>query len=504
MIRHTALALLLLSPVAFAQAPPGHPAPPPQETPAAEAPRPVASDRTTSHALALPGRTLAFDATVSTMRLLNPQGAPQVEVVTTAFVLKDAPQPRPVTFVFNGGPGASSAWLNLGALGPWRTDFNAVPSARPTLLDNAETWLDFTDLVFIDPPGTGFSRIVASGDDVRRRIWSVDGDIQTLATVIRRWLEGAGRLQSPKFLAGESYGGFRGPKLARALLEEQGVGVRGMVLVSPVLDFNGRDAAWSPFEHVGRLPSMAAAAMNAPGRAVLRDIEDYAATDYLLDLVRGERDPAAVERITQRVAAATGLDPALVRRRAGRVDMGTFLRDREPGRVGSPYDATVGATDPFPAAANDNSPDPILDGLRGPITTAMLDLYAGRLDWKPEGAPARQYQLLNASIAREWDYGRGNNRPESFGALRQYLALDPAARVLVTHGLTDLVTPYFSTKLLLDQAPASLGADRLRLQVYPGGHMFYSRDGSRAALHGDAEQMVRASVAAARPAVVAP
>ena len=122
----------------------------------------------------------------------------------------------------------------------------------------------------------------------------------------------------------------------------------------------------------------------------MRDVESYAETDYLLDLVRGEHDAAAVGRISGLVAALTGLDPALVRRRGGKIDLGTFTRDREPGRVASPYDATITAADPFPSAANDNSPDAILDALRGPVTSAMLDVYATRLDWKPAGAPGRR------------------------------------------------------------------------------------------------------------------
>ena len=488
------LATLLLPGIAAAQNAHSPPTPeaPPQGAAAAQTP-----DRTTSHSLVLPNRTLAFTATVSTIRLANPQGAAQADVVVTAFQLTGAPTSRPVTFAVNGGPGASSAWLSLGAMGPWRLPFDGAisPSMPPALVDNAETWLDFTDLVFIDPVTTGYSRVLG-GDDVRRRMLSVDGDIDTLANVVRRWLEANNRLQSPKFIAGESYGGFRGPKLARALLDDQGIGVSGLILVSPVLDFNGRDAPWDPMRWVTRLPSMAAAAQGARGRAELRETEEYAATDYLLDLVRGEHDAAAVGRISARVAELTGLDPALVLRRAGRIDLSTFARQREPGRVASPYDATVSAADPFPAATNDNSPDAILDGLRGPLSSAMMDLMANRLDWKGGSVPGRRYYLLNESTAREWDYGRGNSRPESFSALRAYLALDPAVRVLVVHGLTDLVTPYFASKLLLDQVAEPGSWDRAQLKVYGGGHMFYSRDLSRAALHGDAEALVSAAVAA--------
>ena len=147
---------------------------------------------------------------------------------------------RPVTFLFNGGPGASSAWLQLGDAGPWRISIDgdrAVASASPELLPNAETWLDFTDLVFIDPVGTGYSRFVAQGEEVRKRFFSVDGDVNSIALVIRRWLEKYDRLLSPKFVAGESYGGIRGPKIVRNLQTQQGVGVKGLILVSPVLDF---------------------------------------------------------------------------------------------------------------------------------------------------------------------------------------------------------------------------------------------------------------------------
>jgi len=458
-------------------------------------PKPGA-DRTTRHHLSLPGRTLDFTATVSTIRLANPAGVVQAEVVTTAFQLAGAaPGTRPVTFAVNGGPGASSAWLNLGAIGPWRVPLGGVlPSSPPAVVDNLETWLDFTDLVFLDPPGTGFSR-VTGGDDARRGMQTVDGDIRMLASVVSRWLQAQGRLASPKFIVGESYGGFRGPKLARALLDQQGVGVRGLVLVSPVLDFNGRDAPWDPMRWVARLPSVAAAARGATGRAGLRDVEEYAAGDYLLDLVRGEHDADATARLSARVAALTGLDPALMRRRAGKPDFGAVLRERDPGRVGSPYDATVTAADPFPSAANDNSPDPILDGLRAPLTGAMLDLYRTRLDWQPEGAPARQYVLLSETLAREWDYGHGNSRPEAMTELRQYVALDPAARVLVVHGLTDLVTPYFASKLLLDGVPETVPPGRVELRAYGGGHMFYSRDASRHALHGDTAGMIGAALA---------
>ena len=174
---------------------------------------------------------------------------------------------RPVTFLFNGGPGASSAWLQFGDAGPWRLSISgdgAVSSASPDLVPNAETWLDFTDLVFIDPVGTGYSRFVASGEDVRKRFFSVDGDVSSIALVIRRWLEKYDRLLSPKFVAGESYGGIRGPKIVRNLQTQQGVGVSGLILVSPVLDFREYSGS-SLLQYVNSLPTMAAVAREAKG-----------------------------------------------------------------------------------------------------------------------------------------------------------------------------------------------------------------------------------------------
>src|SRR6202795_4170606 len=208
--------------------------------PAAEQHR-LPPDSTTKQTVALPGRNLAFTATAGSIRLFDDQGEPQADIAYTSYQLDGTEKAgRPVTFLFNGGPGASSAWLQLGDAGPWRLSIGgdgAVASAAPDLLPNAETWLDFTDLVFIDPVGTGYSRFVATGDDVRQRFFSEIGDVSSIAVVIRRWLEKSEHLLSPKFVAGESYDGIRGPKFVRNLQTAKGVGVKGLILVSPVFDF---------------------------------------------------------------------------------------------------------------------------------------------------------------------------------------------------------------------------------------------------------------------------
>jgi carboxypeptidase C (cathepsin A) len=454
------------------------------------------ADVSTDQSVELPDRTLRFKATAGSIPINNGEGKLQAEIAFIAYVRPDAEAAvRPLTFVFNGGPGASSAYMQLGALGPWRLPLdNITPSATPTVIPNPDTWLDFTDLVFVDPVGTGYSRFIATGDDVRKHFWSVDGDIDVLATFMRKWIEKNGRQASRKFIAGESYGGFRAPKLA-AKLNEQGVAASGLILVSAVLDFGWRgNGRHSPLAWVSRLPSMAAAAReaNAPfDRAALRDVERYAAGEYLQDLTRGERDSAAVERISARVAQLTGLDPVLVRRLAGRVDTRTFIRERnrDRGLVASMYDATVTGLDPEPTSASSHYDDPVLSVIRAPLSSAMTDLYARVLRWRVE----EPYQLLNNRVNSRWDWGGGRSTHEIVGELRSLLAADPRMRVLATHGATDLVTPYFETQLILDQMPAFASPERLKLSVYGGGHMYYSRDASRRALREDAKELYRAA-----------
>lgn len=458
--------------------------------------RQLPADTTTDQAIELPGRTLRFKATAGSIPLNNGEdGSLLAEVAYVSYVMEGDAK-RPVTFVFNGGPGAASAYLNLGAVGPWRLPFGRLAiSSPPALSPNAETWLDFTDLVFIDPPGTGYSRIAASGDDARRRFWSLDGDAEALAVFIRKWIEHAGRQGSVKFIAGESYGGFRAPKVARKL-QDQGVGIRGLVMISPVIDFASFGVRrQSPMSWVTHLPSMTAAALDAKGeysREALREVERYAGGDYLLDLLKGERDMAAVARMSTRVADFTGLDPALVKRLGGRVDTATFRRElhRAQGMVGSAYDPNITAYDPNPTAAESHYSDPVLDDTRAPITTAMTELYQHVLNWRVD----RPYELLNKQVSQRWEWGHGRMAPEVFDDLREGLAGDPLLRVLVAHGANDLVTPYFADQLLLDQLPVLGAADRVKLAVYAGGHMFYNRDESRKGLHDDAAAMVRAAI----------
>jgi carboxypeptidase C (cathepsin A) len=452
-------------------------------------------DSTTKQTLALPGRTLAFTATAGSIRLFDDKGEPQADIVYTAYQLDGANSvARPVTFVFNGGPGAASAWLQLGNAGPWRLAINAdvvTSSASPDPQPNAETWLDFTDLVFIDPVGTGYSRFVATGEDVRKRLFSVDGDVNSIAVTIRRWLEKFDRLLSPKFVVGESYGGIRGPRIVRELQMQQGVGVKGLILISPVLDFREHSGS-SLLQYVASLPTMAAVAREAKGavtRADVADVELYARGDFLSDLVKGLADAEATTRLADKVAVLTGIDQAVSRRLTGRFDIGEFRReyDRRNNKVTGRYDASVLGLDPYPDSTSSHFGDPSGDPLIAPLTSAAVELTTRKLNWRPDGA----YRLLSSAVEGAWDFGRGLSPLESMSQLRQILAVDPKLKVLVAHGLFDLASPYFASKILLDQLPAFASPPRVKLVVYPGGHMFYSRDASRQAFRAEAEALMK-------------
>jgi carboxypeptidase C (cathepsin A) len=465
------------------------------------------ADVTSQQTLDLPGRTLHFTATAGSIRLRDGKDSPLTDIAFVAYQVEQAdPARRPVTFVFNGGPGMASAWLQVGAVGPWRVRLDPRtdgPSASPVPVPNADTWLDFTDLVFIDPPGTGYSPILATDADARRHLWSVSGDIDALALAIRKWLDRSGRIVSAKYILGESYGGFRGPRLARKLQEDEGIGVSGLVLLSPLLDSHSESGFADALGWVDLLPTEVAVtrARRATGsiqpgrmegqgeglhgpvsRADLTDVEAYAASDYLVDILRSERDPAAADRLTTRVAELTGLDPALVRRMRGRLDPQVFQRTVVPGRVASIYDGTVTRPNPTPRQLSGAFPDPVLGGLAAPVTEAMLALYTGPLNWRPDVV----YHLSNDAVFEGWDWGHGLGRPESLSALQAARSVDPHLRVMVAHGLFDLRTPYFGSARLLGMLPHLDGVAPVVLRVYPGGHMFYFDDASRAALHDDA------------------
>jgi len=449
--------------------------------------RKAAIEKATS--LDLPKRTLAFRVVAERIPVRNDQGQADAEVGALAFLKSDVASPRPVTFVIGGGPGTSSAYLNLGAIGPWRVAFDGSPSAVRPLLPNADTWLDFTDLVFIDPPGTGQGSLLRQDAKSKERVWSVDGDIDLLSDAIAAWLRNHDRLAAPKLLLGQSYGGFRALRIAQSLQSRQGVALKGLILVSPALDYGWRyHARTSPLSFATLLPSFAAARMESEGTFDARKliaVEDYASSVFITEYLRGLRDKETLARLVDRVTAITGLPHDVVSTAQGRVDEKLFSREfaRRNGRVASSYDPTVSSDDPDPATPRPDYADPFLAALKAPLTVAMSDLLKAQTT-----GPQRAYTVANETVFDAWQWNDDHGLPEAVTALRKMLALDPALRVLVVHGYSDLQTPYFESTLILNQLPEFGG--RIAQRNYRGGHMFYSRDESRAAFRTDAEAIV--------------
>lgn len=436
------------------------------------------------------GRRLEYVATVGSLPVKDAKGKTIGEVVYTAYTVPGRAAPdRPVTFAFNGGPGASSVYLNLGAIGPKKVRFGDAgdaPSDLAVLRDNNNSWLDFTDMVFIDPVGTGFSRSRVDEEATKKAFFKSDEDIHYLSRIVYDWLLANKRMTSRKYLVGESYGGYRVPRLAFYLQTQLGVGISGMTLVSPYLDppAIGEADALSPLPWMINLTAMAAGNFERQGKPLneqtMAPVEQYDRTQFVADFLAGPRDRQATDRLSAKVAELTGLDPALVRRMNGRVDIPTYLREihRAEGKVGSIYDSNVTAYDPFPASAQANYNDPLLDTLIAPTTSAMVDFVTNQVGWKVDG----RYNALSYDVNRQWDR---DNSDSPVTDLRKAISIDPKMHVAIVHGWNDLSCPYFGSRLLMDQMPGYGVTDRVKLHVYPGGHMFYSREDSGAALRRD-------------------
>jgi carboxypeptidase C (cathepsin A) len=462
---------------------------------------PFPADRTVSQSMQLGGHVLKYDATVGSLPVTDDKGKVVGTVMFTAYTVPGAA--RPVTFALNGGPGAASVYLNLGALGPKRVQFGAAgdsPSDPSLLVDNPGTWLDFTDLVFIDPVGTGFSHALVKEDEAKKRFYSARADVEYLSRIIFDWLVKNERLTSRKYLVGESYGGFRAPRITHFLQTRLGVALNGIVLVSPYLDPTASgNGDLSPLPWVLTLPSIAAASLERQGKlsaAAMADVVAYARSDYVADLLRGRSDPEATERIVKRVTELTGLDPVFVRRSGGRLETQAYLREvfRTEGKLGSRYDSNVTVWDPFPYSPNQRTNDPLLDSIIAPTTQAMVDFITRTVGWKYEA----RYNALSYEVNGLWtgDADKGDDGASvdhgSVEELRKSVAIDPKLNVLIVHGWGDLSCPFMASVLIVDQMPIMGNPDRVQVHEYAGGHMFYSRGDSQQAFRNDALKLYNA------------
>ncbi len=437
------------------------------------------------------GKALPYTVTVGTLPTRDKEGKVAGEVVYTSYIVEGSD--RPVTFALNGGPGAASVYLNLGAIGPKHVSFAAEgdsPSDPLHPTDNPNTWLDFTDLVFIDPVGTGFSRSLVPEAETKKLFYGPNQDIAYLSRVIYDWLVKNGRLGSRKYLVGESYGGYRGPRLTHYLQTELGVAMNGVVLVSPAMTPQGGSGDLSPIPWMLTLPSITAANYERKGTlsaATMAPVIDYTRGEYAVDIFKGHSDPQATPRIVKRVTELTGLDPTFVKQSGGRLETQAFLREefRETGKLGSRYDPNVTAYDPFPYDPEQRGNDPILESIIAPTTTAMVDFVTRVVGWKTDA----RYYALSEDVNRMWEREGRDPFGASASDLRESVATDPKLRVLVAHGWSDLSCPFMGSVLTVDQIPIMGDPTRIQVHEYPGGHMFYSRPESQGALKKDVTEM---------------
>ena len=465
------------------------------EKPAAGAELPARTE--TRHTITFAEHPLDYRAIAETIGLTDQKGEPTASIYTVAY-LADAPagQKRPVAFVFNGGPGAASVFLHLGALGPRVLDTpatGAVPAPPYRLVDNPSTWLAFTDLVFVDPVGTGFSHGKGKEENPDKPFWNVHSDLNSLGAVLRRWLSRHDRWNSPVFLVGESYGGLRAAALSRTLSRDVGITVSGLVLVSPALDIGilhpDISNTLAPAFELPSFAASAAALSGTNGEGEDGDAaENFALSDYLVGLAGLKGIPAPGDPLIAHIARLIGLPEEIVRRERGRVSSDVFtheLRRAQQERL-SAYDATVAR----PTTANpwdDNSGDPVLGPAVGAFTAAFDGYAPEALGYRTE----LPYRVLPHDVSQQWNWdgarGGGGGLGIALSSLQETLLSRPETRVLIVNGRYDLVTPYLGSRWLVDQlsVPAEVRS-AVRLRVYEGGHMMYMRPQSRAALATDA------------------
>ncbi len=487
---------LLAGPAAAADTHGAAAGPPPAAAPAADAAaksdNPLIAelppDSVTHHGFAAPGAaSLGYTATAGTLTLRDEKGAPSARVFYVAYVADgQQAQKRPVSFFFNGGPGAGSAFLHLGAAGPVVLNFpasNPTDGANARLAPNPDSWLRFTDMVFIDAVGTGYSRPF-DAEKAAKAFYGVKQDGSAFASAIRLWIERNHREVSPKYLVGESYGGIRSIKTAYALETEQNILLSGIVMVSPAIEMSlvGNDT--DPLADAMMLPSLAAGQMERTHTLSPQALDDayrYAFGPYLATLVGPPPDGDAARAFYGKVADMTGVPERVVAAQRAMLAVESHdVRSRD-GRLYSLYDDTVSIADPFPDGAdNSDSPEPVLAGFGLAYGNAFAGYAGDVLGFHTE----LKYDLLNLEVNGAWDYKQGGALiAQGVPDLRKLLALNPSLRVFIAHGMFDLACPFAGSRWLVEHIP--VGRDRIRLKLYPGGHMLYTRPDSRAALSHD-------------------
>lgn len=481
-MRHTVLTLIVLAGILAAPAA------------AKEGDKPNLERKTIPAEMTVGERKIEYSATIGLTEMKDDKGKPKAEIFSVAYLMKaKAGVRRPVTFAFNGGPGSSSVWLHMGGLGPRRVVMEPEgwrPKPPYRHVENPDTWLTFTDLVFIDPVATGFSR-AAKGQDPKQ-FFGIHEDADSVADFIRQWLTEHGRWLSPVYLVGESYGTTRAAQLSVALAG-RGIDVSGIVLVSPILNFQTTDPR--PGNDLGYwlyLPTMAATARyhgmaksETPLTEWLDEVEQFSETEYLTGLAQGTKlGKEARATLAAKIAGYTGLTTEYVTMANLRVRPSEFRKEllsRTKGVSVGRLDSRFTGADRTPGGAQPDT-DPSMDAIRGPFTATLNDYFRRHFRYESD----RVYQIFGN--VHPWKMGRSENRYANVAeSLGRAMRANPHLRVLCAMGYYDFATPYYAVEYTV----AHLGwppvaAKNVSFAWYESGHMMYIRDTDRVKLTADA------------------
>ncbi|HEV2968485.1 MAG TPA: peptidase S10 [Pirellulales bacterium] len=458
----------------------------------------------THHKITVGGKTLEYTATVAQMPIKDNAGETEAHIFYMAYTLDNAGEmsKRPLTFAFNGGPGSASIWVHMGAMGPRNAkllDNGDMPPPPFQLIDNEHTWLDQTDLVFIDPVGTGYSR--AKNTEIARRLNGVQGDLQSVGEFIRMYITRNDRWLSPLFIAGESYGTFRAAGLAGTLIE-RGIAVNGIVLISTVLDFGMlRPSVGNGLPYALHLPTCAADAwyhkklapeLQQDLRATLKEVEGWAMSEYLAALNKGdELPPSERKTIVEKLARYTGLSRRYVEESDLRINTNRFQREllRDKKLTIGGYDGRL--TGPSPLDAGDGAEfDPSGTLVRPPFEAAFQHYIQSELGYKTDMV----YNVLGGIMP--WDWGSRNNFAETTSLLRNAFTKNPYLKVLVCAGYYDIVTPYYSVEYTLNHTGLHPQMQKnISYEFYEAGHMMYIDRPSHEKLKRDITEFITKATA---------
>ena len=459
--------------VAFAQDPPKKESEP---TPAPEPDRQVATEST----VVINGKSIAYTATAATLTVPSDEGKPRAQFFYISYVRKDAKQP--LTFSFNGGPGSSSVWLHLGLLGPKRVVMSDDATVKPPpfeLVPNDLSLLDKTDLVFIDPVTTGYSR-PAKGVEAKE-FHGVEEDLESVGRFVQLYVTRNNRWSSPRFLIGESYGTTRAAGLAALLQERYGMELSGVMLVSSILDFHivgdGCDLSFVLF-----LPTFTATAwfhrklapdLQKDLRKTLDAAEEFALGDYATALLRGHRMTDVEKRATaEKVARFTGLSAEFVERANLRVTMSRFVKELRRGdrlTVGRLDSRFTGRDED--AAGERNEYDPSYAAIQGPYSESLYKYLRNDLKFESDAV----YEILTGKV-QPWNYGKNVVRStlDVSTRLRAAMTKNPHLKVFVSNGYYDLATPYFATEHTFHHLELEPPLRKnVTMAYYESGHMMY-------------------------------